>query len=145
METVVTRRVSPRLAALFASRSQDVCLQCKYRAASAIQSRHAALISPVTVRRYASESVKDKVLKRLWGRSSKDTSDEPYKGLTREQRAERESRENEGEHETGYEFDGQDAGAEYVEALTTDGLRTVGEITPKIRAKRLGLRDGYRG
>ena len=150
MERVVTsksmaRRVSPRLAAFLASRSQNVCLQCKYRAASAILSRHAALISPFVIRRHASDSVKDKVLSRLWGRSSKDTSDSSHKGSTGEESAELETQLNEGEQEAGYEFHKQDAGAEYMEALTTDGLSTIGEITQEIRAKRLGLRDGYRG
>ena len=150
MEKAVTsknlaRRVSPRITTFLASRSQDVCVQCRYRAASAIQSRHANPISPVIVRRYASDSVKDRVIKRLWGRTSKDASDSPHKGLTGEEKGEREMRGNEGEHEAGYEFDNQDAGAEYVEALTTDGLSTIGEITPEIRAKRLGLGGGYKG
>ena len=88
--------------------------------------------------------MKDKVLKRLWGRPSKNSPDKPDKRLTGEE-AIYESQGNEGEREASYEFGEQDAGAGYVEALTTDGLRTVGETTPEIRAKRLGLHDGYRG
>ena len=143
--TSKTRRFTPKFATFLASRPKDVCLQCRYRAASANQTRHAPLISPFISRRYASDSVKDKVLKRLWGRSSKDVSGDSRKGFTGGERAERETQGNEGEQEAGYEFDTQDGGAGYVEALTTDGLSTIGEITPQIRAKRLRLRDGYRG
>ena len=130
--------VSTRLAALYSTGPQGICLQCRYRAATAFRSRSPVTYSPVITRRHASESIKDKVLKRLRGRSAED------KGLTEEEKANRKAGDQEGERKAEFEIDGQGTKEGYVPASYDDGLPRIGGITREVRLRMSGLRSGYK-
>lgn len=131
----------PRLAALYSTRSQGICLQCRYQAAAAVQVGSLAPLS--STRRYASNfgAKGFNTLLKKWGKG-------PYKGLTEEQMAENEAQEHAAAREAASEAEEEPKGAEgavYVPASTGLGLPRIGGKPRKVRLRQQGVRDGFRG
>ena len=147
------------LVALYPTRSRGICLPCRLRAA-ALRSTPPLTYLPSSNRRYASESVRSRIARTIWGPAAKDapkrlprlSGDELNAALEKARESAREAKELETDLETDLEemdkAEGEpwtslpvDPPADYKPALTAYGLPHTGDFQnllkdPEKRYKR---------
>lgn len=114
--------------------SNYICLQCRFRASTAVRSTNPSISLTYASRRHASWLNTDKLRKKIWGTENPPGQEDPYGKESAFDRQRRE-REQENEKERGLDqlpeeelesaLEGEDE--QYIPATTAEGLERVGD------------------